>query len=143
MHSQAGLVKSAAVQRRRQGARGCVDVRLRRDCVDVRLRRVGPATTAPRTNDGTSRHIQRSAEHHHTVTQVTAAGSARWTGGSVETSLRTRVRAGDPDAFGQLFDECASVVYRHAVRLTGDWGRAARQAANRRHSGGRPSQSRR
>ncbi|AEM87385.1 RNA polymerase sigma factor [Streptomyces violaceusniger] len=42
----------------------------------------------------------------------------------METSLRTRVRAGDPDAFGQLFDECASVVYRHAVRLTGDWGMA-------------------
>ncbi|MBO3679434.1 RNA polymerase sigma factor [Streptomyces sp. NEAU-YJ-81] len=42
----------------------------------------------------------------------------------METSLRIRVRAGDPDAFGQLFDECASVVYRHAVRLTGDWGMA-------------------
>ncbi|GAA1671222.1 RNA polymerase sigma factor [Streptomyces yatensis] len=42
----------------------------------------------------------------------------------METSLRTRVRAGDPDAFGQLFDECASVVYRHAIRLTGDGGMA-------------------
>ncbi|MBI0296404.1 RNA polymerase sigma factor [Streptomyces sp. PRKS01-29] len=39
----------------------------------------------------------------------------------METSLRTRVRAGDPGAFGQLFDEYASVIYRHAVRLTGDW----------------------
>ncbi|MBA6438227.1 RNA polymerase sigma factor [Streptomyces sp. GMR22] len=39
----------------------------------------------------------------------------------METSLRARVRSGDPDAFGQLFDEHASVIYRHAVRLTGDW----------------------
>ncbi|WP_343299697.1 RNA polymerase sigma factor [Streptomyces sp. 5-6(2022)] len=39
----------------------------------------------------------------------------------METSLRARVRAGDPDAFGQLFDEYASVIYRHAVRLTGNW----------------------
>ncbi|GAA0692133.1 hypothetical protein GCM10009548_75150 [Streptomyces malaysiensis subsp. malaysiensis] len=42
----------------------------------------------------------------------------------METSLRARVRAGDPDAFRQLFDEYASVVYRHAVRLTGDWAMA-------------------
>ncbi|WP_374212199.1 hypothetical protein [Streptomyces sp. PSAA01] len=34
------------------------------------------------------------------------------------------MRAGDPDAFGQLFDERASVVYRHAIRLTGDGGMA-------------------
>lgn len=30
------------------------------------------------------------------------------------------MRSGDPDAFGQLFDEHASVVHRHAVRMTGD-----------------------
>ncbi|ATL83016.1 RNA polymerase sigma factor [Streptomyces malaysiensis subsp. malaysiensis] len=42
----------------------------------------------------------------------------------METSLRARVRAGDPDAFRQLFDEYASVVYRHAVRLTGNWAMA-------------------
>ena len=42
----------------------------------------------------------------------------------METSLRARVRAGDPDAFGQLFDEHASVVHRHAVRMTGNWGMA-------------------
>ncbi|NEA98088.1 RNA polymerase sigma factor [Streptomyces sp. SID13726] len=42
----------------------------------------------------------------------------------MELSLRARVRAGDPDAFGQLFDEHASVVHRHAVRLTGDRGAA-------------------
>ncbi|WP_328420365.1 RNA polymerase sigma factor [Streptomyces sp. NBC_00443] len=39
----------------------------------------------------------------------------------MEISLRARVRAGDPDAFRQLFDEHASVVYRHAVRMTGNW----------------------
>jgi RNA polymerase sigma factor (sigma-70 family) len=36
-------------------------------------------------------------------------------------SMRARVRAGDPDAFGTLFDEHARTVYNHAFRLTGDW----------------------
>lgn len=35
--------------------------------------------------------------------------------------LRARLRAGQPAAFGQIFDEHARVVYRHAVRVTGDW----------------------
>ncbi|MER5432644.1 RNA polymerase sigma factor [Streptomyces sp. NPDC002588] len=35
--------------------------------------------------------------------------------------MRTRVRAGDPDAFAELFDECARAVYNHAFRLTADW----------------------
>ncbi|MEU5480523.1 RNA polymerase sigma factor [Streptomyces mirabilis] len=39
----------------------------------------------------------------------------------METSLGARVRAGDPDAFRQLFDEHAAVVHRHAVRMTGNW----------------------
>jgi RNA polymerase sigma-70 factor (ECF subfamily) len=39
----------------------------------------------------------------------------------MEPSLRARVRAGDPDAFGALFDDCARAVYNHAFRLTGDW----------------------
>lgn len=39
----------------------------------------------------------------------------------MEISLRARVRAGDPDAFRQLFDEHAPVVHRHAVRMTGNW----------------------
>jgi RNA polymerase sigma-70 factor (ECF subfamily) len=39
----------------------------------------------------------------------------------MEQSLRARVRAGDPDAFGALFDEHARAVYNHAFRLTGDW----------------------
>jgi RNA polymerase sigma factor (sigma-70 family) len=42
----------------------------------------------------------------------------------VELDLRARVRAGDPDAFGVLFDECAQAVYNHAFRLTGNWSAA-------------------
>lgn len=42
----------------------------------------------------------------------------------MELSLRARVRAGDPDAFGVLFDECARAVYNYAFRLTGDWSTA-------------------
>ncbi|HEU4423474.1 MAG TPA: RNA polymerase sigma factor [Pilimelia sp.] len=36
-------------------------------------------------------------------------------------SMRARVRAGDPDAFRELFDEHARSVYNHGFRLTGDW----------------------
>ncbi|GIF70294.1 siderophore-interacting protein [Asanoa ishikariensis] len=36
-------------------------------------------------------------------------------------STRARVRAGDPDAFRELFDEHARSVYNHGFRLTGDW----------------------
>lgn len=42
----------------------------------------------------------------------------------VETTMRARVRAGDPDAFGRLFDDHARAVYNHAFRLTGDWSAA-------------------
>ncbi|MFF0293863.1 RNA polymerase sigma factor [Kitasatospora sp. NPDC004614] len=35
--------------------------------------------------------------------------------------MRTRVRAGDPDVFGELFDRYARTVYNHAFRLTADW----------------------
>jgi RNA polymerase sigma-70 factor (ECF subfamily) len=42
----------------------------------------------------------------------------------VELSLRTRVRAGDKDAFGLLFQEHARAVYNHAFRLTGNWSTA-------------------
>ncbi len=37
----------------------------------------------------------------------------------MELSLRARVGAGDPDAFGVLYDGCARAVYNHAFRLTG------------------------
>jgi RNA polymerase sigma-70 factor (ECF subfamily) len=38
--------------------------------------------------------------------------------------LRKRIRAGDHDAFGELFDAYARSVYNHAYRLTGDWAQA-------------------
>ncbi|MFI6550117.1 RNA polymerase sigma factor [Streptomyces prunicolor] len=38
--------------------------------------------------------------------------------------LRKRIRAGDHDAFGELFDAYARSVYNHAFRLTGDWMQA-------------------
>lgn len=42
----------------------------------------------------------------------------------MELSQRARVRAGDEAAFGELFDEHAGAVYRHAVRVTGNWATA-------------------
>jgi RNA polymerase sigma factor (sigma-70 family) len=39
-------------------------------------------------------------------------------------SMRTRVRAGDPEAFRELFDGYARSVYNHAFRLTGNWSTA-------------------
>ncbi|MFB8773745.1 RNA polymerase sigma factor [Streptomyces broussonetiae] len=39
----------------------------------------------------------------------------------METNLRKRIRAGDHDAFGELFDAYARSVYNHAYRLTGEW----------------------
>ncbi|MCX2181976.1 RNA polymerase sigma factor [Streptomyces sp. SKN60] len=38
--------------------------------------------------------------------------------------MRARIRAGDPQAFAELFDEYAKTVYNHAYRLTADWGSA-------------------
>jgi RNA polymerase sigma-70 factor (ECF subfamily) len=42
----------------------------------------------------------------------------------MELSQRARVRAGDPDAFGMLFDDCARAVYNLAFRLRGNWQEA-------------------
>jgi RNA polymerase sigma-70 factor (ECF subfamily) len=39
----------------------------------------------------------------------------------MEHTLRARIRAGDPDAFGTLFDEHSRAVYNLAFRLTGSW----------------------
>ncbi|MGW1108473.1 RNA polymerase sigma factor [Streptomyces sp. NPDC002540] len=39
-------------------------------------------------------------------------------------NTRARIRAGDPDTFGSLFDDYARAVYNHAFRLTGDWSAA-------------------
>ncbi|HEV2375429.1 MAG TPA: RNA polymerase sigma factor [Streptosporangiaceae bacterium] len=38
--------------------------------------------------------------------------------------MRARIRAGDPEAFGAVFDEHARAVYNHAFRLTGSWSAA-------------------
>ncbi|MGI5456447.1 RNA polymerase sigma factor [Streptomyces sp. CA-249302] len=42
----------------------------------------------------------------------------------MELSLRERIRAGDPEAFAELFGAHARAVYGHAARLTGDAGTA-------------------
>ena len=42
----------------------------------------------------------------------------------MELSQRARVRAGDHDQFGVLFEEHARAVYNHAFRLTGNWSAA-------------------
>ncbi|MGW3493769.1 RNA polymerase sigma factor [Streptomyces sp. NPDC001020] len=42
----------------------------------------------------------------------------------MEMSARARIRAGDTDTFGSLFDDYARAVYNHAFRLTGDWSAA-------------------
>ncbi|MFD8550660.1 RNA polymerase sigma factor [Streptomyces fradiae] len=38
--------------------------------------------------------------------------------------MRNRFRRGDPDALGELYDEHARVLYRYALRVTGDWAEA-------------------
>ncbi|MFF9489854.1 RNA polymerase sigma factor [Streptomyces sp. NPDC014676] len=38
--------------------------------------------------------------------------------------MRRRIRVGDHDAFGDLFDAYARSVYNHAYRLTGEWSTA-------------------
>lgn len=43
---------------------------------------------------------------------------------STLSTLRKRIRAGDHEAFGELFDTYARSVYNHAYRLTGDWAQA-------------------
>ncbi|WEV26703.1 RNA polymerase sigma factor [Streptomyces sp. 71268] len=42
----------------------------------------------------------------------------------MEHSLRARVRDGEPDAFRRLFDDHATAVHRHALRVTGNWATA-------------------
>ncbi|BBC33289.1 Sigma-70 region 2 [Streptomyces graminofaciens] len=38
--------------------------------------------------------------------------------------LRVRIRAGDREAFAEVYEEYARTVYNHAFRLTGDWSTA-------------------
>jgi RNA polymerase sigma factor (sigma-70 family) len=42
----------------------------------------------------------------------------------VDPNLRARLRAGDPDAFGVLFDEYAHAVYNLGFRLSANWSAA-------------------
>lgn len=42
----------------------------------------------------------------------------------MERTLRARLRAGDAEAFGQVFDDHARDVHRHALRTTGSWATA-------------------
>ncbi|MFF3518422.1 RNA polymerase sigma factor, partial [Streptomyces sp. NPDC002573] len=35
--------------------------------------------------------------------------------------MHARIRAGDPEAFREMFRDHAQLVYRHAVRVTGNW----------------------
>jgi transposase InsO family protein len=49
--------------------------------------------------------MERSPSHHHCV----------------DFSLHARIRAGDPEAFREMFQDHAQMVYRHAVRVSGDW----------------------
>ncbi len=42
----------------------------------------------------------------------------------MEPNLRARIREGDPDAFGLLFDTYAHAVYNLGFRLTADWSAA-------------------
>ncbi|WP_051966538.1 RNA polymerase sigma factor [Kitasatospora mediocidica] len=42
----------------------------------------------------------------------------------MEQSQRARLRAGDPTALGELFDEHAQAVYGYALRTLGDWAAA-------------------
>ncbi|MEV8634686.1 RNA polymerase sigma factor [Streptosporangium sp. NPDC051023] len=42
----------------------------------------------------------------------------------MERKTRARLRAGDPAAFSELFDEHAQAIYRYAARTTGDWAAA-------------------
>ncbi|MEW2290214.1 RNA polymerase sigma factor [Streptomyces sp. NPDC047841] len=38
--------------------------------------------------------------------------------------MRTRLRAGDPEAFRELFQEFAQAIHRHALRVSDDWSAA-------------------
>ena len=55
----------------------------------------------------------------------------------MEPNLRVRLRAGDPDAFGVLFDQYAHAAYNMGFRLTGNWSAAEEVATNAPPGGGR------
>lgn len=45
-------------------------------------------------------------------------------GQDADERVRERIRAGDKEAFAELYDDEAKAVYNHAFRLTGDWSMA-------------------
>ena len=53
----------------------------------------------------------------------------------MEPNLRALIRAGDPDAFGLIFDEHPRAVYSLGFRLTANW--SAAEDVDRRRSRGR------
>lgn len=55
---------------------------------------------------------------------VTGTGVTDEAEQSVESQMRDRFRRGDRDALGELYDEHAQVLYRYALRVTGDWAEA-------------------
>ena len=58
------------------------------------------------------------------VTRITGTARRGRTSQEVNYSMHARIRAGDPEAFRELFRDHAQLVYRHAVRTTGDWDAA-------------------
>lgn len=42
----------------------------------------------------------------------------------VKSSLNERIRSGEREAFAEIFDQHARVVYAHAIRSAGDWAAA-------------------
>lgn len=58
------------------------------------------------------------------MTQVTATVAVGGTRQDVNYSMHARIRAGEPEAFRELFRDYAQLVYRYAVRSTGNWGAA-------------------
>lgn len=58
------------------------------------------------------------------VVHVTGTGATDAAEQSVESLMRNRFRRGDRVALGELYDEHSQVLYRYALRVTGDWAEA-------------------
>ncbi|MBY8882587.1 RNA polymerase sigma factor [Actinacidiphila acidipaludis] len=56
--------------------------------------------------------------------RITETSVGLRTSHGVDCSLHARIRAGDPEAFREIFLSHAQMVYRHALRITGDWALA-------------------
>ncbi|MGW4989209.1 RNA polymerase sigma factor [Streptomyces mirabilis] len=69
-------------------------------------------------------HTRRVGGSARDVIVATETTGVERTGPVVELSLRDRIRAGDPDAFAELFGAHARAVYGHAARLSADRGTA-------------------